>query len=614
MTAEPYPPIADYALLSDCHSAALVSRAGSIDWCCFHRFDARPVFGRLLDWRRGGYFSLAPAGFAEVSRRYRPGTNLLETTFTTASGTLLLTDCIPVHERDDETLQPYHQLIRIARCVDGSVDVVCDVSPRFDYGWTVPRLELRSDRLGVVYGGADALVVQSDCSLEKSDTGDAGARFSLGAGEECILAVTYPTERHFDVAAIDDDELRDRVEKTERFWTRWSERCTYQGPYRDQVVRSALVAKALINAPSGAIVAAATTSLPEMIGGQRNWDYRYTWLRDSALNLYALFRLGYTEEAHAYVDWLKRSTAGRVEDLQTLYGVGGERLIDETELSWLEGYRGSAPVRIGNKAVQQFQLDIHGYLLDTAWLYDKHGGEIDDVFWEFLRGVADFVGEHWKEPDQGIWEVRSDPEHFVQSKVMAWVALDRAVRLARKLDFGGDVDGWAKIRDEIRAAVLSDGVDPASGSFVRALGSKALDASTLLIPLVRFSSAHDPHVRATTTRIAAELTTDGLVRRYDTDDGVGGGEGAFMICSFWLVGNLALGGQIERASELFERLLGYANDVGLLSEEVDPETGDLLGNFPQAFSHVGLIGAALNIQKATGATSPSEPSSPRASP
>lgn len=615
MSASPYPPISDYALLGDCHSAALVSRAGSIDWCCFHRFDAHPVFARILDWGKGGFFSIAPEeGAAEATRRYRPGTNIVETTFTTPSGTLVLTDCIPVHARDDETLEPYHQLIRILRCTDGRVDVTCEISPRFDFGWTVPRLDMRSDRLGVAYGGADALMIQADCALDKTDTCDAVARFSLDASEECIVAVTYPIERYFDVAAIDGDELRERVAKTDRFWTRWSERCSYRGPYRDQVVRSALVAKALINAPSGAIVAAPTTSLPEEIGGSRNWDYRYSWLRDSGLNLYALFRLGYTEEAHAYVEWLKRSTAGRVEDLQTLYGVGGERLIDETELSWLEGYRGSAPVRIGNIAVQQFQLDINGYLLDTAWLYDKYGGEIDEAFWDFLRAVADFVCEHWNEPDQGIWEVRSDPEQFVHSKVLAWVALDRAVRLAKKNDLTGDLEGWAKVRDAIRTAILSEGVDQASGSFVRAFGSDALDAATLMIPLVRFLPATDPHVRATVARVAAELSTDGLVDRYRAEDGVEGGEGSFLICSFWLVGNLALCGESERATELFERLLGYANDVGLLSEEVDPRTGDLLGNFPQAFSHVGLIGAALNLEKAKGATSPSEPSSRRASP
>jgi alpha,alpha-trehalase len=596
-----YPPIADYGLLSDCHSAALVSRDGSIDWCCFRRFDARPAFSRLLDWANGGYFRIAPTGSYTVTRRYLPATNVLETRFVTPSGALTVVDCLAVRRGaaagDAAQTRSHHQLLRLVRCEVGQVEVAVEFAPRFDYGLTTPRLELLGDDLGVVYGGADALVLQSELPLTQTEVCGCGGTARLHAGDQAFLALTYQLPHQIQVHRLSRDEVTARINRTVGFWRDWSARCTYYGAYREQVLRSALVLKGLTNAPTGAIVAAPTTSLPEAVGGVRNWDYRYSWLRDAAMNLYALFALGYTEEAHAFMGWLERTTAGRAEDLQPMYGVGGERLLPEIQLDTLDGYRGSRPVRVGNAAAGQFQLDVYGYLLDTAWLYHRHGGPITPTFWRLLSGAVDVVAHRWTEPDEGIWEVRGGPRHFVASKVMAWVAADRAIRLARTLGLPADLDRWAALWRAIRRRVEQAGVDPATGAFTQAFGSRALDASNLLLPLVRFLPPDDQRIRATVERTARELAPHGLVHRYlGADDGLPDGEASFVICSFWLVDNLALAGQTEQARALFERLLSYANDVGLLAEEIDPASRQLLGNFPQAFSHVGLISAAINLE------------------
>jgi len=597
-----YPPIADYALLSDCHSCALVSTDGSIDWCTFHRFEARPVFGRILDWAKAGFFRIAPLDDDyEPTRRYLPGTNVLETTFRTPTGTLVLTDffCfrMPLPGEDAHSAHPDHQLIRIARCTEGEVAVKVKLVPRFDYGLTTPRLETRADDLVVAYGGADALVLQSELPFGHAERSATQGNRTLRAGEEAFVVLTYQLPHELEPRRLTRHEVHARLEETRATWAAWADRCTYDGPYREQVVRSALVLKALTNGPTGSIVAAATTSLPEEIGGERNWDYRFSWLRDSALTLNALFATGYTDEAHAYMAWLKRTTAGRASELQIMYGVGGERLLPEVELEWLEGYRGSRPVRIGNGAAQQFQLDTFGELLDTAWLYRRHGGEIDEIFWDFLSRVGGVVLEKWREPDQGIWEIRGEPKHFVYSKVMAWVALDRLVKLAEEDGREGEVEAWRAARDEIRELIEAQGVDPETGAFVQSFGSSSLDASNLMIPIVGFVSHDDPRARATADRIADELSADGFVYRYVTDgvDGLSGEEATFAICSFWLVECLARAGEGERARELFERLLGFCNDVGLLAEEIDPHSGELIGNFPQAFSHLGLIQAAIAL-------------------
>jgi alpha,alpha-trehalase len=597
-----YPPIADYALLSDCHSCALVSTDGSIDWCTFHRFEARPVFGRILDWAKAGFFRIAPLDDDyEPTRRYLPGTNVLETTFRTPTGTLVLTDFfsyrVPEPGEDPHSAHPDHQLIRIARCTEGEVAVKVKLVPRFDYGLTTPRLEALADDLVIAYGGADALVVQSELPFGDAERSATEGNRTLRAGEEAFVVLTYELPHELQPRRLTREEVHAKLETTASTWAAWADRCTYDGPYREQVVRSALVLKALTNGPTGSIVAAATTSLPEEIGGERNWDYRFSWLRDSALTLNALFALGYNEEAHAYMAWLRRTTAGRADELQIMYGVGGERLLPEVELDWLDGYRGSRPVRIGNGAAQQFQLDTFGELLDAAWLYRRHCGEIDDIFWDFLSRVGGVVLEKWREPDQGIWEIRGEPKHFVYSKVMAWVALDRLVKLAELDGREGDVDGWRSGRDEIRELVERAGVDPDSQSFVQYFGSKSLDASNLMIPIVGFVAQDDPRARATADRIAGELSADGFVYRYVTDgvDGLSGEEATFAICSFWLVECLARAGEGERARALFERLLEFCNDVGLLAEEIDPHSGELIGNFPQAFSHLGLIQAAIAL-------------------
>jgi alpha,alpha-trehalase len=594
MKAQAYPPIGDYALLSDCHSGALVSKDGSIDWCTFHRFEARPVFARLLDWGKGGFFRIAPTTDEyEVTRRYLPGTNVLETRFETADGVLTLADCFAVKTGEGH---PGHRLIRRVRCDEGEVRVRAKFEPRFDYGLTEPRLEQVEDDLVVAYGGPDALVLQTDLGIGTAEISACESASTLKAGDESWLVVTWFLPHELKPIRRSPEQIRAEFEATEHFWREWSDRCEYKGPYHEQVVRSALVLKALTNRPTGAIVAAATTSLPEEIGGVRNWDYRFSWLRDSSLTLNALFALGYNEEAHAYMAWLKRTTAGRANALQIMYGVGGERFLPEVELDHLEGYRGSRPVRIGNDAASQFQLDVFGELLDAVWLYRQHGGEVDEVFWEFLTRVGGAVLDLWTEPDQGIWEIRGEPRHFVYSKVMAWVALDRLVRLAELDGRAGDLESWRTGRNEVRKLVEREGV--AGAVFTQSFGDGGkLDASNLMIPIVGFVSHDDPRARATVEKTADQLGADCFVYRYITDgvDGLSGDEAAFALCSFWLVECLARGGEGERARELFERLLSFCNDVGLLGEEIDPHSGEILGNFPQAFSHLGLIQAAIAL-------------------
>jgi GH15 family glucan-1,4-alpha-glucosidase len=605
-----YPAIADYAFISDCHSAALIARDASVEWACFHRFDNRSVFARLLDRERGGFFRIAPVGPSESSRRYIPETNVLETRFETATGVVTVTDCLPLRRQDDapggaERPAPHHLLLRQVRGEAGSVELELEVVPRFDYGLTTPLLDLQADDLAVVIGGADSLLLHSDLRpLERTGPGSCRARATLAAGQEAWVALTYAPAGKLQVQRHTQADKRARLDQTVEFWQDWSGRCSYQGPYRDAVVRSALVLKGLTNAPTGAVVAAPTTSLPEEVGGERNWDYRFSWLRDSVAMLSALAGLGHLQEAQEFAAWMLRTAAGRAEDLQIMYGIGGERLLNEFQLEHLEGYCGSRPVRVGNGAWNQFQLDTYGELLEAVLLHvlllrGQTSAPLGQPFGTFLRDVVETAIRRWQDADEGIWEVRGGRQHFVFSKLMAWVAVDRGLRLLRTTLEKADLERWTAVRDEIRARIESEGVDPESGAFVQAFGSRSLDASTLQLGLRGFLPFEDPRIQATTERIDRELTRNGHVYRYlDRRDGLAGGEGSFVFCTLWLVSSLALGGEIERAQARLDQVLACANDLGLLAEEIDPDTGVQLGNFPQGFSHLGVISAALNLQRA----------------
>ena len=600
----PYPPISDYGMIGDMHSCALVSTAGSVDWCCFPRFDSRAVFGRILDWQRGGHFLMAPLGIRSVRRRYLPSTNVLETTFDTDTGSARLTDFMPVHAHDDpvEPLERggVQRIARILECVSGSVEFTIEFRPRFDYGTIVPHAALDGPRKGMAHGGADAVSFHCSAELLEQDDGFR-ARGTIKSGQKVYAAVTHETHFSHSVEALDWGSIDTELAETIEFWREWAGECTYRGPYQEDVLRSALTLKALTYAPSGGLVAAATTSLPEVLGGGRNWDYRFTWIRDATFALYALSIVGYTSEARAFKEWLEWSTMGRARDLQVMYGLGGERRLTEVTIDGLEGYRGSKPVRTGNAAYSQYQLDIYGEVMDSAHLYRKLVGEVDPEYWEYLRRVVAFVIDHWREPDEGIWETRGERQHFVFSKVMCWVALDRAIKAARALGLPGDVELWRSVRTEIKAEVLQKGYNANLGAFVQAYGSNSLDGAVLMLPLVGFIRADEPRMRSTIQAIERDLTSpSGFLYRYrDLDDGLVGSEGAFTICSFWLADNFIALGELERARSLFERLCSCDNDLGLLSEEVDPVTAEMLGNFPQAFSHMALINTAVMLDRAS---------------
>ena len=600
-TSDPYPPISDYGLIGDVHSAALVSKSGSIDWCCLPRFDSPSIFGRVLDWRQGGYFEITTEGLRSRRRRYLPNINILETTFETDTGVATLTDFMPTHQHT-APITPHEwggrqYIVRILRCLQGSVRFRLVCQPRFDYGGIAPHTVLTDDNSGAAHGGAQGIWLYCSASLVRRDDGFQ-AHGLLRGGEGLYAALAYADDFSARARTVDRRVFGRWLNGATRYWQEWAAQCTYDGEDRPAVVRSALTLKALTYAPSGALLAAPTTSLPERVGGALNWDYRFTWLRDAAFALYSLFILGYTQEARAFQHWLEWSTGGRARDLQLMYGLGGERRLTETKLDHLEGYRGSRPVLIGNGAHRQFQLDIYGVVADTAYLYHKYSGELRPGFWDFLRRVAAFVTDHWREPDEGIWESREGRQHHVYSKVMCWVAMDRTIKLAAALELPGNVDRWRAVRAEIREDVFRNGFDAERGAFVQAYGSKELDAATLMLPLVGFIDAADPRMRSTIAAIERELmAANGLLYR-NFMHGPRGSEGTFAICSFWLADNFAYLGELERARDLFNHVKSFANDLGLFSEEIDPETGDLLGNFPQAFSHLGHISTAVNLQRA----------------
>jgi GH15 family glucan-1,4-alpha-glucosidase len=585
-------PIEDYGLVGDLQTAALVSRDGAMDWLCLPRFDSGAVFAALLGDSGNGHWTIQPAGeFRSAGRRYRGDTLVLETELETGSGAVRLVDFMPPRKAKPE-------VVRTVEGVSGRVEMRMELALRFDYGSLVPWVRNLAGTL-VAVAGPHALTLRTPVGLEGRDL-RTYASFSVSQGDRVPFVLTWFPSHEAIPDGIDAERaLRDTLS----FWEEWASRCTHAGEWREAVVRSLLTLKALTYAPTGGIVAAATTSLPEALGGVRNWDYRYCWLRDATLTLLALVRAGYVEEAGAWRDWLLRAIAGSPEDLQIMYGVAGERRLTELELPWLSGYEGSRPVRIGNGAHDQRQLDVYGEVVDALYRARRQGLPPSDDAWRLTRKLLEWLESGWREPDEGIWEVRGPRRHFTHSKVMAWVAFDRAVKTVERLGREGPADRWRAAREALRAEILREGYDADRGSFVQAYGSARLDASLLLIPLVGFLPATDKRVAGTVRAIEAEHMRGGLVERYRADvenvdvDGLPPGEGVFLPCSFWLAAVRAQQGRHEEAVELYERLLSLRNDLGLLSEEYDPERGRLVGNFPQAFTHIGLVETAFTLAR-----------------
>ncbi|MGH7271368.1 MAG: glycoside hydrolase family 15 protein [Polyangiaceae bacterium] len=578
--------IEDYALIGDCQTAALVGRDGSIDWLCLPRFDSGACFAALLGRPDQGRWLLAPrTGTKRITRAYRDGTLILDTTFETEDGAVTVTDCMPLRDA-------FPRVVRVVRGLRGRVAMHTELILRFDYGSIVPWVrKWRGGGLSAI-AGPDTVRLASDVPLRGQHLTSV-ADFDVAEGDQMSFVLTWHASHAKEPPDIDPSTL---VEKTERTWRAWSAKCTYDGPWRDVVLRSLITLKALTHAPTGGIVAAPTTSLPEVIGGPRNWDYRYCWVRDATFTLLALVHNGFLEEARAWREWLLRAVAGDPSKLQIMYAVDGMRRLREAELPWLPGYCGSSPVRVGNAAFEQRQLDVFGEVLDA--LYQSHmcGLENDANAWHVREKMLDFLESCWDKPDDGIWEVRGPQRQFTHSKVMAWLAFDRGVRQLERTE-GGDetLARWRTLRAHIHEEVCRRGVDPEVGAFVQHYGSKKLDASLLMIPLVGFLPATDERVRGTVRAIERHLLDGGFVRRYESDHDVERlpkGEGAFLACSFWLADNWALTGRTADARRMFERLIGLCNDVGLLSEEYDVSAGRLVGNFPQAFSHISLVNAA----------------------
>lgn len=584
--------IEDYALLGDTQSAALVGRDGSIDWLCLPRFDSGACFASLLGDSRHGRWLLCPVGpVARTHRRYRPDTLILETDLDTEGGAVRLIDFMPLRDRNPD-------VVRIVEGLRGQVRVHMELVIRFDYGSIVPWVRTVDGVLRAV-GGPDSLYLQTP--IETRGEGlTTVADFVVSEGERVPFVLTWNPSH---LLPIDPANPERALTETEEWWKDWSGRCTYKGPWREQVLRSLITLKALTYAPTGGIVAAPTTSLPEALGSVRNWDYRYCWLRDATFTLYSLMAAGYREEACAWRDWLLRAAAGDPAQLQIMYGPAGERRLTELELDWLPGYEGSAPVRIGNAAVRQLQLDVYGEVIGALHEARRVGIESDEFSWPLQQHLLEYLETGWQQPDEGIWEVRGPRRHFTHSKVMAWVAVDRTVKDIERYGLPGDVERWKRLRGTIHSEVCQKGYDPARRSFTQYYGGAELDASLLMIPLVGFLPAGDERVRATVEAIERELCYDEFVLRYRTSelghvDGLPAGEGVFLACTFWLADNYWLLGRQAEARRLFERLLTVCNDVGLLSEQYDPTTRRLLGNFPQAFSHVSLINTATTLSAA----------------
>ena len=585
--------IEDYALIGDCETAALVAKNGSIDWLCFPRFDSGACFAALLGTPENGRWLIAPtAKIRSIKRRYREGTLILETDYETESGAVTIIDWMPPRSGEVDVM-------RIVVGKRGQVPMHMALTIRFDYGWIVPWVRHIAEGIKAT-AGPDTLYCRTDVEL-RGENMHTVSDFLVSEGQRIPFELVWcPTYRKM-VPMEKDVEIS--LRETEEWWKDWSTRCSYRGEWGDAVLRSLITLKALTYSQTGGIVAAPTTSLPEKLGGVRNWDFRFCWLRDATFTLYALMIGGYTEEACAWREWLINSVAGKPSEIQLMYGLAGERRLNELEINWLPGYEGSYPVRIGNAAYEQHQLDVYGEVMDSLHLARRLGLEPNENAWRVQQEIMNFLETDWQEPDEGIWEVRGPRRHFTHSKVMAWVAMDRAVRAVEEFGLHGPVEKWRRLRHNIHDQVCREGFDPELNTFVQYYGSRQPDASLLMLPLVGFLPATDPRMIGTVEAIRRSLMEDGLVYRYHTSpeiDGLPRGEGAFLICSFWMADNLALQGRYAEARDIFEHLLDLRNDVGLLSEQYDAGTRRLVGNFPQAFSHVGLVNTARYLTMTDG--------------
>jgi GH15 family glucan-1,4-alpha-glucosidase len=593
-TADGYAPIREYALVGDGRTSALIARDGSVDWLCLPNVDSPSIFARILDAGRGGSFRLEPAVGFEAERRYEPQSNVLETTFKTSGGALRITDAMTLS--DEDHLSPMRELCRKIEGLSGSVPLRWSFEPRFDYGRGRTTISRRADRWFAEWMTEVAALGCWNAGAVTATEDAVRGELELRQGESALLALAAA---HQQPAVLPGrDEVERRLARTQGFWPDWVGELEYDGDWRDAVVRSALVLKLLVFAPSGAIVAAPTASLPEWIGGGRNWDYRYTWLRDASWTLDALIRLGFDEEAHAFFWWFMHASRLTQPRLQILYKCDGGTHIKETEVPELLGYRGSAPVRVGNGAADQVQLDVYGAVLESIWLYAQHVGHLDGETGREIGKIADYVAEHWRDRDSGIWEVRSEATHFIQSKALCWVALDRACALGDRGLIPDHCARWRAEADAIRSFVAAEGWDEKRQSYVRAPDMRELDASLLTMAILAYDDPESERLRGTVEAIRRELAEGPFVYRYRGEDGVAGEEGAFLTCSFWLVDALARQGRLDEARSLMEELIAAANDVGLYSEEIDPSTGEFLGNFPQGLTHLALINAAVSVADA----------------
>ena len=589
-----YAPIREYALVGDGRTAALIARDCSVDWLCLPNVDSPSVFARILDARRGGSFRLEPAVRFEAERRYQRNSNVLETTFTTDRGSVRVTDAMTL--TDIERISPMRELVRKVEALSGTVPLRWSFEPRFGYGRAETRVERRAGRW-FAHAGSDALVLGlCDAGEGELHDGVVSGQLELAAGESAILSLAAASREPAVIPGREDSERR--LERTIRFWPRWAGRVEYGGAWPEAVCRSVLVLKLLTFAPSGAIVAAPTASLPEWLGGGRNWDYRFTWLRDASWTLDAMLRLGFHDEAHAFFWWLMHASRLTQPRLQILYRIDGSVHTNERELTELAGYRGSAPVRIGNGARDQVQLDLYGAVLEAIWLYGKAVGHLDGDTGKEVARIADYVAEHWHDTDNGIWEVRDERTHYTQSKALCWVALDRACALAGRGMIPDRSERWRSAADELQRFVDEEGWNEERGSYVRAPDLPELDASLLTLALLGYHDPRSRRIQGTIAAVERELREGPYVYRYRGEDGLAGEEGAFLTCSFWLVDAYARSGRLDDANALMEELVGLANDVGLYAEEIDPRTNDFLGNFPQALTHLALVNAAVSIADA----------------